>query len=332
MGGRGILFLVLSRGTRLLIVGLPHSLLVKLAKMKPATVVEVNNLSKSFCSGKSELVAVNNLSFSAKPGRVTGFLGPNGAGKSTSLRCLLELVRPTSGTATFNGLKYSELNEPAKLIGVSLGFSGIHPGRSAFKHLQVCAIAAGIEQPRIDYVLDLLGLTHAAHRKAGGFSTGMKQRLSLATALLGDPQVVILDEPVNGLDPEGIVEVRHLLRELASEGKTILLSSHVLSEVQQTVDDVVIIRKGTKVKDCSLAELVAETKPLVKIVTPTPDRFKEFTQGECEFVGQHVTVTGALPREIGHWAFSHGVEIHELFEESLDIEQVFLQLTGDANA
>jgi ABC-2 type transport system ATP-binding protein len=293
--------------------------------------VEVKNLSKVFSRGKEEIHAVTELSFVAKPGRVTGFLGPNGAGKTTSLRCLLELVTPSSGEATFNGKKYSDLTDPAKLVGVSLGFTGLHPGRSAYKHLLVFATAAGIDEKRIEEVLELVGLTNAKNRKAGSFSTGMKQRLSLATALLGDPEVLILDEPVNGLDPEGIVEVRHLLRNLAAQGKTILLSSHVLSEVQQTVDDVVIIAKGKKVKECALQELIEDTRPVIHVVTPTPEKFNAFTGGQVNFSGDRVSIYDTSLAIVGNFAFTNNIELHELSEELLDLEQVFLELTGDRN-
>ncbi|MEY4312433.1 MAG: hypothetical protein RLZZ571_1203 [Actinomycetota bacterium] len=293
--------------------------------------VEVKNLSKVFSRGKEEIHAVTELSFVAKPGRVTGFLGPNGAGKTTSLRCLLELVTPSSGEATFNGKKYSDLTDPAKLVGVSLGFTGLHPGRSSYKHLLVFATAAGIDEKRIEEVLELVGLTNAKNRKAGSFSTGMKQRLSLATALLGDPEVLILDEPVNGLDPEGIVEVRHLLRNLAAQGKTILLSSHVLSEVQQTVDDVVIIAKGKKVKECALQELIEDTRPVIHVVTPTPEKFNAFTGGQVNFSGDRVSIYDTSLAIVGNFAFTNNIELHELSEELLDLEQVFLELTGDRN-
>ena len=295
------------------------------------TLVEVKNLSKVFSRGKEEVRAVTDLSFVAKPGRVTGFLGPNGAGKTTSLRCLLELVTPSSGQATFNGKQYSDLTDPAKLVGVSLGFTGLHPGRSAYKHLLVFATAAGIEEKRIDEVLELVGLTKAKHRKAGSFSTGMKQRLSLATALLGDPEVLILDEPVNGLDPEGIVEIRHLLRNLAAQGKTVLLSSHVLSEVQQTVDDVVIIAKGKKVKECTLQELIEDTRPVVHVVTPTPEKFNSFNGGQVQLAGDRVSIYDSSLAKVGNFAFTNNIELHELSEELLDLEQVFLELTGDGN-
>lgn len=300
-------------------------------QVQSGTLVEVKNLSKTFSRGKDEIKAVTDLSFVAKPGRVTGFLGPNGAGKTTSLRCLLELVEPTNGTATFNGVKYSDLTDPAKLVGVSLGFTGLHPGRTAYKHLMVYALAAGIETKRIDEVLELVGLTAARNRNAGSFSTGMKQRLSLATALLGDPQVLVLDEPVNGLDPEGIVEVRHLLRNLASQGKTILLSSHVLSEVEQTVDDVVIIAKGKKVKECTLQELIEEARPVIHVVSPTPEKFNSFTSSQIDIAGDRVSIYDTTLAKVGNFAFTNNIELHELSEERLDLEQVFLELTGDAN-
>ncbi len=295
------------------------------------TLVEVKNLSKVFSRGKEEVRAVTDLSFVAKPGRVTGFLGPNGAGKTTSLRCLLELVTPSSGLATFNGQQYSDLENPAKLVGVSLGFTGLHPGRSAYKHLLVYATSAGIEEKRIDEVLELVGLTNAKNRKAGSFSTGMKQRLSLATALLGDPEVLILDEPVNGLDPEGIVEIRHLLRNLAAQGKTVLLSSHVLSEVQQTVDDVVIIAKGRKVKECTLQELIEDTRPVIHVVTPTPEKFNSFTGGQVNVAGDRLSIYDTSLKSVGNFAFTNNIELHELSEELQDLEQVFLELTGDSN-
>ena len=298
---------------------------------RSGTLVEVKNLSKVFSRGKEEVRAVTDLSFVAKPGRVTGFLGPNGAGKTTSLRCLLELVTPSSGVATFNGKQYSDLTDPAKLVGVSLGFTGLHPGRSAYKHLLVFATAAGIEEKRIEEVLELVGLTHAKNRKAGSFSTGMKQRLSLATALLGDPEVLILDEPVNGLDPEGIVEVRHLLRNLAAQGKTVLLSSHVLSEVQQTVDDVVIIANGKKVKECTLQELIEDTRPVIHAVTPTPEKFNSFTGGQVQLAGDRVSIYDTSLAKVGNFAFTNNIELHELSEELQDLEQVFLELTGDRN-
>ena len=293
--------------------------------------VEVSHLNKVFSRGKTQVNAVTDLSFVAEPGRVTGFLGPNGAGKTTSLRCLVNLVQPSSGSATFDGIAYHELDNPAQHIGVSLGFTGIHPGRSAYHHLNVVATAAGISKARIGSVLELVGLDHAANRKAGSFSTGMKQRLSLATALLGDPQVLILDEPVNGLDPEGIVEVRHLLRGLAAEGRTVLLSSHVLSEVEQTVDDVVIISAGKLVRTCELSELIATTRSVIHVKTPTPEKFDAFTGGTIESYADVVAVHDSTLSAVGHFAFANSIELHELREVQQDLEEVFLELTGAQN-
>lgn len=295
-------------------------------------IIEVNNLTKVFGHGNSQVNAVTDLSFVAKPGRVTGFLGPNGAGKTTSLRCLVNLVTATTGIATFSGIRYHDLYQPARSIGVSLGFTGIHPGRSAYCHLKVLATAAVISESRIHVVLDQVGLTSAANRRAGSFSTGMKQRLSLATALLGDPGVLILDEPINGLDPEGIVEIRHLLRGLASEGRTILLSSHVLSEVEQTVDDVVIISGGKLVKDCTLHELVETTKSVVRVKSPNLEKFNSFDSGSVEILGDGIAIHGSTLAEVGHFAFINGIELHDLHEAKQDLEEVFLELTGSYNA
>src|SRR5690554_3360108 len=203
-------------------------------------VVEVRGLTKTFGSVR----AVDDLSFTVQPGRVTGFLGPNGAGKTTTLRILLGLVNATSGSATIAGRTYRELTEPTRVVGAALEAASFHPGRTARDHLLSLAPQASASARRVDEVLELVGLTEAAKRRVGGFSLGMRQRLALATTLLGDPRVLVLDEPANGLDPEGIAWLRALLRHLASEGRTVLVSSHVLSEVQQTVDDVVIISQG----------------------------------------------------------------------------------------
>lgn len=259
-------------------------------------------------------------------------MSPNGAGKTTTLRCLLNLVAPSSGEATFNGITYANLIDPAKQVGVSLGFTGIHPGRSAYNHLLVFATAAGINESRIHEVLELVGLTVAKDRKAESLGTGMKQRLSLATALLGDPQVLILDEPVIGLDPESIVEIRQLLRNLAARGKTVLISSHVLSEVQQTVNDVVIIAKGRNVRECTLQELIEDTRPVVHVVTPTPEKFQYFVGGQVQAAGDRVAIYDTSLKAVGNFAFVNNIELHELSEELLDLEQVFLELTGGANA
>jgi ABC-2 type transport system ATP-binding protein len=217
------------------------------------TTVELKHLSKTFRA----LRAVQDLSFSAPPGKVTGFLGPNGSGKTTTLRMALGLVRPTSGVALLDGKPYDQLPAPRRVVGAMLDASGLHPGRTGRDHLRVLAVSAGVNRARVDEVLDQVELTQAANRRVRGYSLGMRQRLGLASALLGDPDVLILDEPANGLDPAGMAWLRALLREQASQGRTVIVSSHVLSEVEQTVDHVVIVSDGRLRFDGSLAQLDA---------------------------------------------------------------------------
>jgi ABC-2 type transport system ATP-binding protein len=217
------------------------------------SVIEVSGLTKRF----GPVLAVDRLSFAVEPGEVVGFLGPNGAGKTTTLRMLLGLVRPDAGTATINGKAYSELPEPLHQVGAVLEASSFHPGRTARNHLRVQALAGEADSSRIDDVLELTGLTDAADRRVGGFSLGMRQRLGMATALLTDPELLILDEPANGLDPEGVRWLRDLLRGMAAEGATVLVSSHILAEVAHTVDSVVILDRGRLVAQSALADLTA---------------------------------------------------------------------------
>lgn len=220
--------------------------------------IEVRGLTKRF----GEVTAVDDLGFTAEPGRVTGFLGPNGSGKTTTLRVLLNLVRPTAGSAGIGGRAYRDLPCPARTVGAVLEASHLHPGRSAREHLRVYAAMIGCGHRRVEHVLELLDANDFAHRKAGTFSTGMRQRLNLATALLGDPPVLILDEPSNGLDPEGIAWLRTFLRGLAGQGRTVLVASHVLAEAEQLVDDVVIVRSGRLVAQRQLSELVDQDSTL----------------------------------------------------------------------
>src|SRR3954471_3119369 len=224
----------------------------------------VEHLSKSFGSVR----AVDDLSFEVTPGRVTGFLGPNGAGKTTTLRMLLGLVRPTSGAATIGGRAYRQIPRPLRTVGAALEAASFHPGRTARDHLRLYVPQAGVPEERAGQVLELVGLSAAADRRVGGFSLGMRQRLALATTLLGDPRVLLLDEPANGLDPEGIRWLRGFLRMLAAEGRTVLVSSHVLSEVEQTVDDVVIIARGRLAHASSLGDLAGMARPRVRVVAP----------------------------------------------------------------
>jgi len=300
-------------------------------------VVSVQHLSKTFGAVR----AVDDLSFEMGPGRVTGFLGPNGAGKTTTLRMLLGLVVPDSGSATIGGRSYHDLDRPGRVVGAALEASSFHPGRSARDHLRVLAPQVGVPTKRCDEVLELVGLGDAARRRAGGFSLGMRQRLGLASTLLGDPKVLLLDEPANGLDPEGIAWLRSLLRYLAAEGRTVLVSSHVLSEVQQTVDDVVIIAKGRLVHASSLTDLetLARREGIARRTTllASPDAAALARLVEERWPGRATDVPGRPgavvlqdvgAAEAGSAAFAAGVEVHELVPGEVNLEEVFLRLTG----
>ena len=293
--------------------------------------LEVRSLTKVFGRGDG-VRAVSDLSFRVEPGRVTGFLGPNGSGKTTTLRCLLGLVSPTSGETLVGGHPYRELHAPLHVVGAALEASGFHPGRTARGHLSVVAASAGISGSRVTEVLELVGLSEAAHRKVGGFSLGMRQRLSLATALLGDPSVLILDEPANGLDPEGIAWLRNFLRSLAAQGRTVLVSSHVLSEVQLTVDDVVIIRKGELVSYGALEDLSHGMAARVLVRSPEFDRLRVALEAASASVAIDPTgaliVTGMNAPAIGALANSHSIELHQLHSQEHDLEAVFLELTS----
>jgi len=294
--------------------------------------IDVAGLTKQFAAVR----AVDDLSFSVGPGRVTGFLGPNGAGKTTTLRCLLGLVAPTSGTATIDGKHYHDLPHSMRVVGSALEATGFHPGRNARNHLRVLARAAGIDERRVPEVLELVGLADSTTRSVGGFSLGMRQRLQLAAALLGDPGVLVLDEPANGLDPEGIAWLRAFLRYLAGEGRTVLVSSHVLSEVEQTVDDVVIIAKGRLVRACPLSELTAGHSHVV-VRTPSPQQLTEALAAHAPTArvsaeNDALHVVDADAATIGRIAFGAQVELHELRPASSDLEEVFLSLTGGATS
>ncbi len=292
-------------------------------------VVEVAGLTKSFGSVR----AVDGLSFTVQPGRVTGFLGPNGAGKTTTLRLLLGLAAADAGTATISGRPYSAFEHPTRHVGAALEAASFHPGRSARDHLRVYAPQVGVPDRRCDEVLDLVGLTPVANRRVGGFSLGMRQRLALATTLLGEPAVLLLDEPANGLDPEGIAWLRHFLRFLASQGRTILVSSHVLSEVEQTADDVVIIAKGRLRHASSLAELAALARPATRISSPNSAGLGRFVDNSgwrplTSFPSTGVAVVADHgPAEVGAAAFRAGLELHELASSGTSLESLFFALT-----
>ena len=293
--------------------------------LQQGTRIEVRDLTKRF----GTLTAVDNLSFSVEPGRITGFLGPNGAGKTTTLRMLLGLVRPTGGHATIGGRSYSHLHTPQRVVGAALEATNFHPGRSGRDHLRVMADTAGVGTRRVDEMLDLVGIPAAASQRAGGYSMGMRQRLALAGALLGDPQVLLLDEPANGLDPEGIRWLRTLLRQLSGQGKTILISSHMLSEVEQTVDDVVIIANGRLIRQGAIGDLptehvctvrTSEPQLLIQALTNAGLRAAE-VEGSIQVIGRDLV-------RIGDVALRAGLPVYELRANENDLEKLFFELTG----
>ncbi len=289
--------------------------------------IEINRLTKRF----GDIAVVDDLSFRVEEGTVAGFLGPNGAGKTTTLRLLLGLAAPTAGTATIGGRSYHELTDPTGVVGAVLESSGFHPKRRARDHLRVVASAAGRPAARVDEVLDTVGLTAAAHRRVGGYSLGMRQRLGLAAALLGEPDVLVLDEPTNGLDPEGVHWLRTFIREFARRGGTVLVSSHLLAEVAQTVDDVVVIAHGRLVARAPLTELTARSVPGVQVRTPHPDRLRQALARHglaAEQTGVDTVVAlETTPEAVGLIAAGAGVVIYELTTERLGLEDIFLQLT-----
>ena len=290
--------------------------------------ITVQGLTKRF----GDVLAVDRLSFQVDEGTVAGFLGPNGAGKTTTLRMLLGLVAPTSGTAEIGGRRYRDLPDPARRVGAVLEAGGFHPGRSARDHLRIQATAAGLPQVRVDQVLEQTGLAGAARRRVGGFSLGMRQRLGLAAALLGDPEVLVLDEPANGLDPEGVHWLRGLVRGLAGQGRTVLVSSHLLAEVAQTVDQVVIIDKGRLVTQAVMAELTAGTDRTVRVRTPQPEALRDLLVARGATVGMdgpgRLVVGGVTTEQVGQAAAAGGIVLHEMRFERSNLEDVFLELTG----
>ncbi|HWD46140.1 MAG TPA: ABC transporter ATP-binding protein [Actinomycetota bacterium] len=294
--------------------------------------ITVQGLTKRF----GDVLAVDRLDFAIDEGTVAGFLGPNGAGKTTTLRMLLGLVAPDAGTATIGGRPYRELPDPVRRVGAVLEAGGFHPGRSARDHLRVMATAAGLAPGRVEEVLSQTGLTGAARRRVGGFSLGMRQRLGLAAALLGDPEVLVLDEPANGLDPEGVHWLRGLVRDLADQGRTVLVSSHLLAEVAQTVDQVVIIDKGRLVAQSTLAALTAGTDRTVRVRTPDPEALRDLllARGATVTVDgpDRLVVGGVTTEQVGQAAAAGGVVLHEMRFERANLEDVFLELTGGKGA
>ena len=297
--------------------------------------IELHGLTKRFGDGRSgQVTAVDDLTLELPVGAVTGFLGPNGAGKTTTLRMLLGLERPDAGTATFNGRRYAELVAPVRTVGAVLE-TAFHPARSGRNHLRVYCRAAGLPLTRADETLAQVGLADAGGRRAGGYSLGMRQRLALATALLGDPSVLVLDEPANGLDPEGIHWLRGFIRHLAhDQGRTVLVSSHLLSEMEQTADRVVIVGAGRLVREGSIADLRSGAMGAGTVLARSPEaaRFAAVLQtAGLAVAADHdglLTIPSSTPADIGARAFAAGVELHELRAQSSGLEELYFQLTA----
>jgi ABC-2 type transport system ATP-binding protein len=291
--------------------------------------LEVRNLSKRF--GKT--VAVDDLSFSVDAGQVTGFLGPNGAGKTTTMRALLGLVNPSAGEALVEGRPPAEMTDPLRTIGAALEATAFHPGRSGRNHLRVLAVSAGIARSRIDEVLEMVELTGSADRRVKGYSLGMRQRLALAAALLGEPRVLILDEPANGLDPQGMRWLRDLLRERAAAGCTVLVSSHLLAEVAQTADELIVIRDGRLVAKASLDEFTTGPASQMRVRCSDPEALSATltTQGaSIERDGEGVLLVREIDgKRIGDLAMDGGIAIHELAPLRSSLEERFLEVTGE---
>ena len=292
--------------------------------------IELQHLTKQYGSK----TVVNDLTFTVKPGVVTGFLGPNGAGKSTTMRMLVGLEDPTSGRATVNGRPYREHAMPIRELGVLLDAGARHPGRSARDHLLAQSHTHGLPASRVDEVLELVGLTEVSRDRAGGFSLGMGQRLGIAGALLGDPQTVMLDEPVNGLDPEGIRWIRALLRNLAAEGRTVFVSSHLMTEMAMTAEHLVIVGRGKLIADLSVAELMSRSVRSVRVRSPQAASLQPLLMGDGVTVTTEpdgsLDVIGLATEEIAARATAAGIPVHELSSNQASLEEAFMELTRDA--
>ncbi|WP_405641907.1 ATP-binding cassette domain-containing protein [Streptomyces uncialis] len=291
--------------------------------------IELEGLTKRF----GEKVAVDELTFTVRPGIVTGFLGPNGAGKSTTMRMMLGLDHPTAGEVRIDGEHYDRLKDPLTAIGALLDAKAMHGGRSAYNHLLCLAQSNGIPAPRVDEVLDTVGLTAVAGKKAKGFSLGMGQRLGIAGALLGDPRILMFDEPVNGLDPEGIHWIRHLMKSLAAQGRTVFVSSHLMSEMALTADHLVVIGQGRLLADTSMADFIREnSRSYVRLRTPQRERLLDVLHADgvtvVETAGGVLEVDGHPSERLGELASEHRIVLHELSPQQASLEEAFMQLTA----
>src|SRR5579875_3462414 len=293
--------------------------------------IEVRGLTKRY----GDKLAVDNLTFTVEPGKVTGFLGPNGAGKSTTMRLILGLDRPTSGEAMVHGKRYQGLNYPMREVGALLEAKAVHGGRSAYNHLLCLAQTNNIPKRRVDEVLSLVGLSEVARKRSKGFSLGMGQRLGIAATLLGDPQVLMFDEPVNGLDPEGILWIRNLMKALAAEGRTVFVSSHLMSEMENTADHLIVIGRGQLLADCTMDEFIARSSgQTVRVRTPLPQQLvlAIAAEGGSAAAGTDGTllVRGMTADRVGDVAFEKGIRLHELTTVRASLEEAFMELTADS--
>jgi ABC-2 type transport system ATP-binding protein len=291
--------------------------------------IQITELTKRY----GQTLAVDRLSFAVDAGRIVGFLGPNGAGKTTTLRAVLGLIEPTSGGATVEGRRFVELDDPVRTVGAVLDGGMLHPGRTGRNHLRMLARAAGVDRARVDELLRLVGLGAAADRRAGGYSLGMRQRLGLAAALLGDPRVLVLDEPANGLDPQGIRWLRDFLRSLAAEGRAVLVSSHVLAEVAQTAHEIVVIARGRSVAQAPLEELLATRAGGMRVAGPDAGRLAELLRADGAAVDAAgdgaVIVHDRSGEDVGRVIAEHRIVISELSPISTSLEEIFFELTGE---
>ncbi len=293
--------------------------------------IEARGLTKRY----GDTLAVDNLSFSVAPGKITGFLGPNGAGKTTTMRLILGLDRPTSGNVTIDGKPFEKLAYPMREVGALLDAKAVHGGRSAYNHLLCLAQVSNLPSRRVGEVLQLVGLSAVAKKRSRGFSLGMGQRLGIAAALLGDPKIRMFDEPVNGLDPEGILWIRNLMKALAAEGRTVFVSSHLMSEMENTADHLIVIGRGRLISDCTVNEFIAaNSRQSVRVRTPQPDDLGKLVAAAGGSVHESgdglIVVNGLDASEVGDLAFENGVRLHELAPAHASLEQAFMELTASS--
>jgi ABC-2 type transport system ATP-binding protein len=296
----------------------------------PIRMIEIRELSKRY----GDRIAVNDLSFTIKPGHVTGFLGPNGSGKSTTMRLILGLDSPSAGSVTVDGKPFAQVYSAMREVGALLDAKAVHGGRSAYNHLWCLAATNGIPRSRVDEVIGIVGLEDVARKRSKGFSLGMNQRLGIAAALLGDPEILMFDEPVNGLDPEGIRWIRLLMRSLAAEGRTVFVSSHLMSEMENTADHIIVIGRGKLIADCPMAEFTAGgAGPVTVVKTPDGERLATAVAGAGGTLardGDEFTVAGLGPERIGELALTDGIRLGYLAPSRVSLEDAYMELTADS--